>query len=93
MRHVAPSSGVAAPLCARSAGVWSCLQVEADEDATGHTIFPPTSLVAAAPRLYHVVVVLAPEQPLAVYVDGQRLPFLYLASTDFDGSVPISPQV
>ena len=80
------------PLYTCTAGIWSCLQVEADEDAAGQAIFPLNALSAAPPRLYHVVVVLAPEQPLALYVDGQRLPFLYFAATDFDGSVPISPQ-
>ncbi|KAL3924992.1 MAG: hypothetical protein SGPRY_003760, partial [Prymnesium sp.] len=71
---------------------WSCLRVEADEDADGQLLLPPSPPSNDLSRPRHVVLVLAPDKPLALFVDGKRIPSLYLAGTSFDGSLPLDTQ-
>ena len=66
---------------------WLCLQVEVDAPSSSGAILTNTS------SLYHVAVVATPASPLAVYVNGRRMPDLYLAASPLaEGSQPLDVQ-
>ena len=88
-------------------GIYSCLQVQADSlpaaegEEYGEAIFrtpEDDTLLGAAgatgptQKLYHLAIVLAPAQPLRLYLNGDSLESIYLADSDFDGRLPITPQ-
>ena len=66
---------------------WVCLQVEVDSARERGEIFSdPTTL-------HHVAVVVRPHEPLAVYVDGEHMPYLYLAANPLaEGDQPLDVQ-
>jgi hypothetical protein len=67
--------------------MWVCLQAEVDSARTGGEIF------TSRDDLYHLAVVIRPQEPLAVYVNGKLMPALYLAANPLvDAGQPIDVQ-